>query len=80
MNFKVLATEYDEKGALTDISHSYTFTAPDVALEQYNKLNREYHLDVDGNKTNIKKYKVTYFVQSWKKIPDPAEFCKQFEM
>lgn len=79
MKFRVTATEYTEQGALTNIVHSYTFDAPETALEQFIKLKSEYYYDENGNNTGIKKYKVVYQCQSWKRIDNPEEFCKQFE-
>lgn len=79
MKFKVTATEYTENGALTNIVHGYTYDSPETALEQFRTLNAEYYTDDDGNKTNIKKYKMSYQVQAWKTISNPEEFCRQFE-
>lgn len=77
--FKILATEYSEKGALTNITHAYYYPTADVAEQQMAELNREYHVDADGNKTNIKMYKVELFVQSFKKIDNPANFFAMFK-
>lgn len=80
MNFKVSATEYNEKGALTDVTYSYTYNDPQVALENFKKLGRKQHVGEDGKETGIKMYKVEFFVQAWKRISEPHEFCAQFEV
>lgn len=77
--FKIVTTEYSKQGALTNITHAYYYATADVAEQQMAELSREYHVDAEGNKTNIKMYKVELFVQTYKKIENPAEFFAMFK-
>lgn len=77
--FKIVATEYSAAGALTNVTHAYYYSTADVAEQQMAELNREYHVDADGNKTNIKMYKVELFVQTYKKLENPVEFFSMFK-
>lgn len=76
--FKVVAQYYSQEGALTSKQESFYFGSADAAEEMYNKLNLDHWINEDG-KPGFKKYKMSLYVQSYKKIEDVESFFDQFK-
>jgi F0F1-type ATP synthase membrane subunit b/b' len=80
--YKIIATYYNEAGALTnEYEYKYADT-PEQAKEIFNDYNKQKYESVDeeGNVTvGVKKFKVRLYVLARKEIEDTSAFFAQFE-
>lgn len=81
--YKIIYTDYDENGALTNNKHCIYTDSADQAQTRFEELTRQYRMEADpetGKPTpKYKAFKVELLVATYKKIEAPAEFFKQFE-
>lgn len=78
--FKLQYTEYAKEGYLTNIVHAEYFSIVDALKLRYNKLKNEYWYDGNGEKTNIKRYKVEVMISGYKTVDNPQELFAQFDL
>ena len=82
--FKIVYTEYNEVGALTDNTNCVYADTPEKARQEYDRLRNLYRTVIDPEtsevKARYKMYKVELAVCAYKRIDDPAAFFAQFEI
>lgn len=78
--YKILATKYNELGALTNETEVFYYDLPEMAQTKYEQLDKQYneYPQEDGTMKKFKAYKVEVYVSAYKKLLDPKEFFLQF--
>lgn len=76
--FKIKATKYTEKGALSNEYSVFYFGTADLAHAKFDELTRQMQTDENGT-TTFKAYKVELFTLSYRKVDDVSAFWAALE-